>query len=167
MMPLYFHVLSCRHLTGEIAQEWQDLDEEKEGHKAKQQELNRLINEVVPYLMGHNAEAEACDILMEVEKLTELEQYVDESAFTRVCLYLKRWASLPSPIFSYPLSHLMSLSSVCSCVPYVPEPENTNLLKTAMGIYRKFNQFPDAMTCALALNDMDLVKEIFLSCEDL
>jgi 26S proteasome regulatory subunit N1 len=54
-----------------------------------------------------------------------------------------------------------------SCVPYVPEPENTNLLKTAMGIYRKFNQYPDALACAISVNDMELVKEVFMSCKDL
>ena len=31
--------------------------------------------------MSHNAEAEACDALMEIEQLDELGQYVDESAF--------------------------------------------------------------------------------------
>ena len=41
--------------------------------------------------MSHNAEAEACDALMEVERLDDLDQYVDETAYTRVCLYLKRW----------------------------------------------------------------------------
>ncbi|ELT94307.1 hypothetical protein CAPTEDRAFT_150361 [Capitella teleta] len=132
-----------RHLTGEISQEWQVVDDEKTDSPVTRDELNRLINEVVPYLMGHNAEAEACDLLMEVEKLAELEQYVDDTAYTRVCLYLK------------------------SCVPYVPEPENTNLLKTCLAIYRKFNQFPDALQCTLALNDMELVKEVFLSCKDL
>jgi 26S proteasome regulatory subunit N1 len=40
--------------------------------------------------MAHNAEAEACDLLMEIERLDLLEQYVDESAYPRVCLYLTR-----------------------------------------------------------------------------
>ena len=73
---------------------------------------------IVPSQMKHHAEAEACDLLMEVEQLDDLQQYVDDSAYSRVCLYL------------------------VSCVPYVPEPENTNLLKTALSIFRKFNQFP-------------------------
>ena len=38
------------------------------------------------------------------------------------------------------------MSRVClyltSCVAYVPEPENTNLLLTALAIFRKFNQLP-------------------------
>ena len=55
---------------------------------------------------------------------------------------------------------------IFSCVPYVAEPENTNLLKTSMLIYRKFYKFPEALLCAIQLNDMDLVKEIFLACKD-
>ena len=66
-----------------------------------------------------------------------------QAAYNRVCLYLT------------------------SCVPYVPEPENTNLLKTALRIFRKFDQFPLAMRLALQLNDKELVEEIFLSCKDL
>lgn len=49
-----------------------------------------LAHQIVPYNMAHNAEAEACDLLMEIERLDLLEQYVDESAYPRVCLYLTR-----------------------------------------------------------------------------
>jgi 26S proteasome regulatory subunit N1 len=51
-------------------------------------------------------------------------------------------------------------------VPYVPDPENTTLLKTALSIYRKFNQYAEAIFIAVQLGDIDLVKEIFLSCAD-
>ena len=77
-----------RHLTGEVSQEWQELEED--GDKTKRDQLETLIHDIVPYLMDHNAEAEACDLLMEVEKMDELIKYVDENVFPRVCLYLKR-----------------------------------------------------------------------------
>lgn len=38
--------------------------------------------------MAHNAEGEACDLLMEIERLDLLEEYVDEDMYDRVCLYL-------------------------------------------------------------------------------
>merc|ERR1711862_339956 len=41
-----------RHLTGEVAAEWQDLDEEKD--KEKKEKLSKLIDDIVPYLMKHN-----------------------------------------------------------------------------------------------------------------
>ena len=64
---------------------------EESNTKGKEQ-LNKLIRDIVPYLMTHNAEAEACDLLMEVEKMDDLIQFVDDSVFTRVCLYLKRYS---------------------------------------------------------------------------
>lgn len=56
----------------------------------RRQLLLNMVHEIIPYLMQHNAEAEACDLLMEIEKLDILEQFVDRSAFPRVCLYLRR-----------------------------------------------------------------------------
>jgi len=51
-------------------------------------------------------------------------------------------------------------------VPYVPDPENTTLLKTALSIYQKFKQYAEATFVAIQLGDVDLVKQIFMSCSD-
>ena len=128
-----------RHLAGEVVQEYNAAGEEEDARKDVLVAMAKLI---VPSQMKHHAEAEACDLLMEVEQLDNLEQYVDDMAYNRVCLYL------------------------VSCVPYVPEPENTNLLKTALSIFRKFSQLPQAMRLALQLNDRELVEELFNSCTD-
>ncbi|XP_078333665.1 26S proteasome non-ATPase regulatory subunit 2-like [Crassostrea virginica] len=129
-----------RHLAGQVAHEWQDTEESNDEMRER---LLRMTKEIVPYHMDHNAEAEACDLLMEIEKLDLLKNYVDENAYPRVCLYLT------------------------SCVPYVPDPENTTLLKTAVELYRKFNQYPQALRFAMQLNDIALIEEIFLSCKDI
>lgn len=126
-----------RHLSGEISANW------PEASDTFKDTLIDLVQQIVPYNMAHNAEAEACDLLMEVEKLDLLEQYVDESAFPRVCLYLQ------------------------SCVPYVPDPENVSLLRCALSLSRKFNQYPLAMRLALSLNDISVITEIFTSCPDM
>jgi len=87
-----------RHLSAEVKEEWQELDELKPepsspADVAKHRDkLLEMIYQIVPYLMQHNAEAEACDVLMEIERLDLLEQYVDRTAFPRVCLYLRRSA---------------------------------------------------------------------------
>lgn len=127
-----------RHLAGEIAQEWSDVT----ANPQLQAQLVALAEEIVPYNMAHNAEAEACDLLMEIERLDMLNKYVDESAYARVCLYL------------------------ISCVAYVPDPENTNLLRTALNIFRKFKCYPESLRLAMMLNDMALIREIFTSCPD-
>lgn len=129
-----------RHLSGEVAKEWQEVEE---SDKTQQETLLKLVKEIVPYNMAHNAEHEACDLLMEIERLDMLEDYIDENAYGKVCLYLT------------------------SCVSYVPEPENSALLRCALNIFRKFNRYPEALRLALMLNDVELVENIFTSCKDI
>lgn len=92
--------------------------------------------------MKHNAEADACDLVMEIDRVQLLGDYVDKDTYPRVCLYL------------------------LGCVPYVPEPEDTVLLKTVFELYLKFNQDVLAMRCAVQLNDMDLVQQVMRECKD-
>jgi 26S proteasome regulatory subunit N1 len=70
-----------------VAQEWQETEET---NKEMRERLLKMTKEIVPYHMDHNAEAEACDLLMEIEKLDLVQNYVDENAYSRVCLYLTR-----------------------------------------------------------------------------
>ena len=51
-----------------------------------------------------------------------------------------------------------------SCVNYVAEPEDALLLKTALAMFRRFECQPEALKLAIQLNDLELVKEIFLTC---
>ncbi|XP_072401844.1 26S proteasome non-ATPase regulatory subunit 2 [Diabrotica undecimpunctata] len=129
-----------RHLAGEIAGEWAETDFIV--NTEIREKLILLTKQIVPYNMAHNAEAEACDLLMEIERLDLLEQYVDENIYHRVCLYLT------------------------SCVPYVADPENTTLLQTALLLFRKFDQYPQALRLAMQLNDFGLIEEIFVNCPD-
>lgn len=142
-----------RHLSGEIVSEWNSIDSgEKEGEDGgtevemsdteAKENLLKMVKEIVPSQMKHHAESEACDLVMEIERLDLLDEHVDKNSFGRVCLYL------------------------VSCVPYVPDPENTNLLKCALQIFRKFEQYPQALRLALQLNEKSLVREIFLDCKD-
>jgi len=127
-----------RHLAAEIGQEYAQRTENSEPCE----DLIQLTLDIVPFFISHNAEAEACDILMEVEAIEKVIEYVDENNFERVCLYLM------------------------SCVHYVPEPEDQKILETVLDIYKKVKQYPDALIIALRLNNPDIVKELFDSCED-
>ena len=60
--------------------------------------------------------------------------------------------------------HLVNSNN--SCVPYVPEPEDSILLRTTYKLYLKFQQDTLALRCAIQLNDMDLIKEVFDGCKD-
>jgi 26S proteasome regulatory subunit N1 len=61
---------------------------------------------------------------------------------------------------------LLLLMVILSCVPYVPEPEDSVLLKTTYNLYRKFEQYPLALRCAIQLNDTNLIHEVFFECKD-
>jgi len=105
-------------------------------------ELLALMEQIVPFCMSHNAEADACDLLMEMEMVDKLVSYVDENNYERVCLYL------------------------VSCVNYVPEPEDQNILQAILDIYRKLNRFPESLLIALKMNNLNLVRDIYEACED-
>ena len=49
-----------------------------------------------------------------------------------------------------------------SCVPFVSDPENANLMKAALSIFRKLSQFPQAMRLALQLIDKELIEDLLL-----
>ena len=100
----------CRHLTAELAQEWNELDAPKETKAPEspsttastqdveltiepsivitKDDLLALAKEIVVFYMAHNAEADACDLLMEIEQVDLLIDYVEKETYQRVCLYL-------------------------------------------------------------------------------
>lgn len=84
----------------------------------------------------------ACDLAMEIEHLELLENFVDEDSHLRVCAYMT------------------------SCVAYVPDPENTELLKASLRIFKKFRQWPRALRVAMQLNDATLVEGLLSDCTD-
>ena len=71
----------------------------------RKSQLIALAQLLVPFLMAHNAEADAVDLLSTLERLDLLPKHVDASAYPRVCLYLS------------------------SCVPFVPDPDNLIFLR--------------------------------------
>ncbi|KRZ06168.1 26S proteasome non-ATPase regulatory subunit 2 [Trichinella zimbabwensis] len=130
-----------RHLSGELVKIWQDNDNEI--NQTGMEQIDALVREIVPYFLAHNGEAEACDFLMEIEQLHLLEEFCDADVHSRVCLYLT------------------------SCVPFVPDPDNIEFMECAMRLYLKFDKQVLAMRCAIVLNKIEKVKEIFLDCKDI
>ncbi|KRX44472.1 26S proteasome non-ATPase regulatory subunit 2 [Trichinella murrelli] len=130
-----------RHLSGELVKIWQDNDNEI--NQTGMEQIDALVREIVPYFLAHNGEAEACDFLMEIEQLHLLEEFCDVDVHSRVCLYLT------------------------SCVPFVPDPDNIEFMECAMRLYLKFDKQVLAMRCAIVLNKIEKVKEIFLDCKDI
>lgn len=119
-----------RHLALEIGQEYQHrLNSEKET-----QDLVDLSLSLVPYFLSHNAEADAVDLLSELEIIEEIPRFLDENTYGRICLYMVSMVSL------------------------LTYPEDQQFLRTAHAIYVRFNELTRAIIVAIRLNDTDLIK---------
>lgn len=76
-----------RHLALEIGQEYQvRLNEEQ-----ATEDLTDLALALVPFFLKHNAEADAVDILSDLEMIEQITQYLDADTYSRVCLYMARY----------------------------------------------------------------------------
>ena len=127
-----------RHLALELGQEYQNrLTDEREV-----QDLVELALTLVPYFLSHNAEADAVDLLSELEMIEEIPRFLDENNFGRVCLYM------------------------VSMVNLLTFPEDHAFLKTAHDVYMKYNKVAQAIVLAIRLNDIELVRRDFHSTSD-
>lgn len=53
-------------------------------------DLFDLSMQITPFFLKHNAEADAVDLLFEIESIHEIISLVDENTYKRVCLYIIR-----------------------------------------------------------------------------
>ena len=87
---------------------------------SRKDQLIKLVMQIVPSQMKHHAEAEACDLLMEVERLDVLKQFVHEVPnFVSLATFLAMSFSCSDALvvmFGLLLSHSLlgqSLRHVC------------------------------------------------------
>lgn len=55
------------------------------------EDLRNLAKQCATFLLEHNAEPDAVDLLEEMEIIEEITQLVDENTFGRVCQYMVRY----------------------------------------------------------------------------
>lgn len=127
-----------RHLALEIGQDYQ----RRMTDDGDPRELIDLARIIVPYFLGHNAEADAVDLLSELERIQEIPQYLDENTYSRICYYM------------------------VSMVNLLTYPEDQQFLHTAHDIYKQYNKLPQAMVLAIRLNDLELIHKDFESTKD-
>lgn len=75
-----------RHLALEIGREYQNRLNEDEGFD----DITDLAMTLVPFFLQHNAEADAVDILSELEMIDQIEKHLDDKTYEKVCLYMVR-----------------------------------------------------------------------------
>ncbi|VDM54686.1 unnamed protein product [Angiostrongylus costaricensis] len=101
-----------------------------------------LAKDIVTHNMKHNAEVDACDLLIEIERLDLLKEYMVDVDHQRVCPYL------------------------LSCAPLTPDPDNIILIRTAKDIYLKYQRYLEAVRCTIMLNEPSEIKKIFAITKD-
>ena len=89
-----------RSLAGEIGQEYNArvIDGADPDSDDDFMDLMGMVNIIVPFHISHNAEAEAVDLLIEVQRLKKLQDLdtIDEKNYARICLYLVKTADFMS-----------------------------------------------------------------------
>jgi len=78
-----------RSLAGQIGKEYEARLEKGESVD----EINQLVDQIIPEFIDHNEEPEAVDLLLEVERLESLNKFTTENNFERVCAYLQTCSS--------------------------------------------------------------------------
>jgi 26S proteasome regulatory subunit N1 len=149
-----------RSLAGEISEEYNfrslqlDNREEQEDDGDEEpvlqvEDLMTLVDDIVPFQMKHNAEAEAVDLLLEVKQLGKLlaltatangetSSVVDGRNYERVCLYLLRTTS------------------------FIVDPEDlSTIYHTAYSIYKEQKKLSDALRVAVKIDDPELIDALF------
>lgn len=79
-----------RHLAAELGEEYSSQSENDSVTTHDQEELLALAMLIVPFSLQHNAEADAVDLLLEMEAIDKLPQFVDKDTYSRACLYMVR-----------------------------------------------------------------------------
>jgi 26S proteasome regulatory subunit N1 len=75
-----------RHLALEIGEVYNKRVTEEQPYE----DLVDLAMSLIPFFLSHNAEADAVDLLSELEMIEEIPKFLDENTYQRVCLYMVR-----------------------------------------------------------------------------
>ncbi|EAQ88038.1 hypothetical protein CHGG_04657 [Chaetomium globosum CBS 148.51] len=105
-------------------------------------DLVDLALTLVPLFLKSNQEADAVDLMSELEIIDELPKFVDENTYGRVCLYM------------------------VSMVNLLTYPENEQFLRVAHDIYKNYKQYTQAMVLAIRINDYALINDDFYDAPD-
>ncbi|EAR97380.1 26S proteasome regulatory subunit (macronuclear) [Tetrahymena thermophila SB210] len=127
------------HLSADIGQTYNQRIEKKESTD----DLIQLVEDIVPYFVENNAEHDAVDLLLEVDKLQFIKKFVNKENFERISLYLQQ------------------------CCQYcVDQNEMEETLKVNYEIALSLQLYVSALRLAIKLDDIEKIKEVFQSCKD-
>ena len=107
-------------------------------------DLLDLVKTFAPYLIKQHCESDAIDLLIEVESIDEIKNYINENNYKKICLYL------------------LSISNYSA-----DTEEYRSTLELVYNIYfEKFHQYIDALRVAIKIGNPLYIKQTFIKCED-
>ncbi|KEG15251.1 putative 26S proteasome regulatory non-ATPase subunit [Trypanosoma grayi] len=127
-----------RFLAGSIGAEWKERTGKAEG-------VNHLIGfvkQIVSYMVTHQDEPTAVDLLMEVEDMNAILPLADSHNHRRIANYL------------------------AAVSKYLTRPLDTAALRVVYDIYVKMESYTEALPVALQLGDRAMVKALFEKCHN-
>lgn len=123
-----------RNLTLEIGNAYQENLGYDEAFIVK---LVNLSMKIISFFLKNNGEADAVDLLLEIESIDRLPEFVHEHTYSRVAAYM------------------------VSCVPFLAPPDDVSLLRTAYSIYMAHGEYTQALTMAIKLDDEKMIRQVF------
>ncbi|OBZ67899.1 26S proteasome regulatory subunit RPN1 [Grifola frondosa] len=100
-------------------------------------DFRALAMECATFLLHHNAEPDAVDLLEELEIADRIKDLVDDNTFGLVCQYMLR------------------------CVNLLPPPDDLAFLRTVHVIYAHHHKFPQALSLSIRLGGPALIRQDF------
>ena len=130
-----------RSLCSEIGKEYDSRLEREEPTN----DILDLVKTFAPYLIKQHCENDAIDLLIEVESIDEIKNYINEHNYKKICLYL------------------LSITNYSA-----DTEEYRNTLELVYNIYfDKFHQYIDAMRVAIKIGNPLYITQTFFKCNDL
>ena len=99
-------------------------------------DIQRVVHVVVSYYMSNKAEADAIDLLLEVERKELISAYCQLHNHERVCAYLR------------------------ACASFLPPPDDLQIYRICFDLCLRFKSYYDAVRFALKLDDEKLVRTV-------
>ncbi|KAH8606967.1 hypothetical protein ERJ75_001430200 [Trypanosoma vivax] len=127
-----------RYLSGCISAEWKERTSKGE----PVDHLSNFVQQIVVYMVAHQDEPTAIDLLMEVEDMSAIISHVTKDNHRRIANYL------------------------AAASKYLTRPMDTAALKVVYNIYLEVGSYTEAVSVALQLGDRSLVETLFQKCQN-
>ncbi|MCQ2973140.1 MAG: hypothetical protein MJ209_07785, partial [archaeon] len=106
--------------------------------------IDDLVKVIVPYLIKQHCESDAIDLLIEVDCINDIMDFINENNYKKICLYL------------------LSITNYAADT----EEYRATLELVYKIYYTKFHQYTDAMRVAIKMGNKIFIEQTFNQCKD-